>query len=648
MMLKQLNIKLIVVCLCVSLNVFPQGVPQGFNYQTTVRTSTGNILPYQAIQMQFSLYSTSPSGTLQWQENKILTTDVYGAIKTIIGTGTSTGAGAAASFNQINWAGGVYYLKVSMDIAGGTNFIQMGETQLFSVPYAFYSQQSGAANVYSLSSCGDVNLAGITTGYLLKYNGNYWVPAIDNHHDTVSFAYNSGSSLTCDTALYTYTSTAPNTVWFAYYSDTAQFAYSSQNSINSNHSTHSDTALYAFSPDAWNRTGNTIGTSQNYAGTNDANDFVFKTVNTERMRIKSNGDITIGSSAHPTNLSVFGNDGLLAIGTVGSGLSNNIGAGDRMLWLPAKGSFRAGVIDVVPLGDSLGMYSMLGGYNNTAGDYSFASGNSCVTGDYAIAMGRKCRATSRGVYPKGTGVALGDSCVASATRTVAIGRGNVSSSTTCVTIGQNNKASGSVSTAIGYGCTANGVNSISIGYHAVSNFSGTFVYSDASTSAPTSATIANQFMVRATGGLTFYTDPGMTMGVSLSGGSGLWSSVSDRKKKANFMDVDYEDMLNKISLLKITSWNYKAQSKHIRHIGPMAQDFYKVFKVGENNISISTVDMDGVVLSGVKGLSNRVDKLKSLDSIDEIKQKIEEVNNTAELNKRLDAIEAALNKKNNN
>ena len=488
MMLKQANIKLFVICFCLcfcrTINVFSQGVPQGFNYQTTVRTATGNILAYQSIQLQFSLYSTSPSGTLQWQENKVLTTDVYGAIKTIIGTGTSTGAGAVATFNQINWAGGVYYLKVSMDIAGGTNFVQMGETQLFSVPYAFYSQQSGAANIYSLSSCNDVDLTGIAPHLLLKYNGNHWAPAIDNHHDTVSFAYNSGSSLTTDTALYTYTNTAPDTVWFAYYSDTAQFAYNSQNSNNSNHSTHSDTATYAFSPDAWNRTGNSIGTSQNYAGTNDANDFVFKTVNTERMRIKSNGDITIGSSAHPTNLSVLGNDGIVALRIDSLGFGSNIGGGDRMLWLPSRGAFRTGVIDIPNLGDSLGRYSISAGYNNTAGAYSFVSGSSCVAGDYTIVMGRKCKATSRGAYPKGTGVALGDSCVASATRTVAIGRGNVSSSTTCVTIGQNNKASGSVSTAIGYGCTANGVNSISIGYHATSNLNGTFVYSDASTSAP--------------------------------------------------------------------------------------------------------------------------------------------------------------------
>ena len=47
----------------------------------------------------------------------------------------------------------------------------------------------------------------------------------------------------------------------------------------------------------------------------------------------------------------------------------------------------------------------------------------------------------------------------------------------------------------------------------------------------------------------------------------------------------------------MSTWNYKAQVASTRHIGPMAQDFAKAFKVGEDERRISTVDADGVALA---------------------------------------------------
>ena len=40
----------------------------------------------------------------------------------------------------------------------------------------------------------------------------------------------------------------------------------------------------------------------------------------------------------------------------------------------------------------------------------------------------------------------------------------------------------------------------------------------------------------------------------------------------------------------------------MRHIGPMAQDFYAAFGVGGDDTSISTVDADGVSLAAIQGL----------------------------------------------
>jgi hypothetical protein len=40
----------------------------------------------------------------------------------------------------------------------------------------------------------------------------------------------------------------------------------------------------------------------------------------------------------------------------------------------------------------------------------------------------------------------------------------------------------------------------------------------------------------------------------------------------------------------------------VRHVGPMAQDFYTAFKVGEDDKHITSIDEDGVALAAIKAL----------------------------------------------
>jgi hypothetical protein len=54
--------------------------------------------------------------------------------------------------------------------------------------------------------------------------------------------------------------------------------------------------------------------------------------------------------------------------------------------------------------------------------------------------------------------------------------------------------------------------------------------------------------------------------------------------------------------MPITSWSYKAESPSVRHIGPMAQDFYKAFGLGLDDKHITTIDEGGVALAAIKGL----------------------------------------------
>lgn len=79
-------------------------------------------------------------------------------------------------------------------------------------------------------------------------------------------------------------------------------------------------------------------------------------------------------------------------------------------------------------------------------------------------------------------------------------------------------------------------------------------------------------------------------------------NLSDWHAKENFTPVTARDLLKKLTNLPISTWSYKSQSPTVRHIGPMAQDFYKVFGVGEDDKFINTVDADGVALATIQGL----------------------------------------------
>lgn len=218
--------------------------------------------------------------------------------------------------------------------------------------------------------------------------------------------------------------------------------------------------------------------------------------------------------------------------------------------------------------------------------------------------------------------------------------------------GQNNTASGTGSfIGAGNSNTATGFNSVALGYYAHAAHNGSFVFSDQSSTVNTATTAINQFVVRASGGTTFYSNSTMTTGVQLAAGGGAWATVSDRRKKEHFAIVDGEGILTKIAALPITSWNYISQSDSIRHLGPMAQDFYAAFGLGESDTTITTTDIDGVTLAATQALEARTRTLQSenaalrqeiADLRHLLQQKTEETTRLQSVEARLERLEALL------
>lgn len=137
---------------------------------------------------------------------------------------------------------------------------------------------------------------------------------------------------------------------------------------------------------------------------------------------------------------------------------------------------------------------------------------------------------------------------------------------------------------------------------------GAFVYGDNSTGTEVFATAPNQFVVRAAGGTIFYSNAATSTGVSLA--AGAWSAVSDRNKKEDFRDEDGEAVLQKLAALPIQSWSYRSQASSVRHLGPMAQDFYAAFGLGESDTTITTTDIGGVNMLAIQALEKRTRDLQ--------------------------------------
>ncbi len=178
--------------------------------------------------------------------------------------------------------------------------------------------------------------------------------------------------------------------------------------------------------------------------------------------------------------------------------------------------------------------------------------------------------------------------------------------------GESNQASGQYAMVPGgQGNVAHGEGSFAAGMGSNANDNGDFVWSDvASGATPISVTGDNEFLARARGGVTFYSSANLKSGVSLAPGSGTWSSLSDRNAKTGIVAVSDDGILAKVAALPISEWSYSTE-RGVRHVGPMAQDFYAAFNVGEDDRHITSIDEDGVALAAVKALDARQMALKT-------------------------------------
>ncbi len=83
---------------------------------------------------------------------------------------------------------------------------------------------------------------------------------------------------------------------------------------------------------------------------------------------------------------------------------------------------------------------------------------------------------------------------------------------------------------------------------------------------------------------------------------------SSRAKKENIAQIDVQEILVKVSQLPINEWNYVHDQDNVKHIGPMAEDFHRLFQVGNGPKTISSLDTSGVAFAAIKALKHKLDE----------------------------------------
>jgi len=127
--------------------------------------------------------------------------------------------------------------------------------------------------------------------------------------------------------------------------------------------------------------------------------------------------------------------------------------------------------------------------------------------------------------------------------------------------GFNSTAAGNFATIPGgYVNSAGGTYSFAAGARASAANAGAFVWSDGSDGdAILTSSRAYQFLARASGGFTLWTNAASTVGATLAPGSGTWASASDRNMKTNIAGIDDGVVLEKVAGLPISRWSYKTE-----------------------------------------------------------------------------------------
>jgi len=605
----------ILIALLVSVKLYSQNSAfSGINIQGSINLTTHN-----DVDLEF-LIINSNDDTIWHEQHANVGVDEDGVFNLVLGHGTFIN-GEATDFNTINW---VDVNRVDINRIYSGNSYLLVSLQFAVLPYAYF-----ATNILTsplVDELIDIGPDPQMNEMFLKYDGMQFNATFDLIFDTTYYSFQGNQSGFSDTATVCLvnqsvvdSSLYAVNVFSSVYSDTVNWSLSNDTAT---HAVYANVASFALNN--WGKTGNENGdASVNFIGS-DNTSFGIRTNNTSRLKFYG-ADTVVGGGAIVYKGFAFNTKKGFLVRTNTLAEVNSISG--TFLYFNGKRSAFAGGEHGGNMDTSMALGSFVWGKNisttrgksatmfgeNIKSDSVFLSGI-WYTGENTFAHGKNITA---GI----TCVAIGENITSNYIRNVAIGKNVYAGvSSASVGIGIDIVATGSTAWAVGHNLTASGHFSTLVGFNVgTSTFKGGFLFGD---NASTTAlhTTNHQFMARASGGVIFYSASDLSTGVALLPGAGSWNMVSDRNKKENIFQVDYNAYASNVFNIPVYHWSYIGQN--LVHLGPMAQDFNLGFGIGELPNYINTLDIDGVTMIGIKSLNFRVNQLAIPSQVDSLQQDI--------------------------
>jgi hypothetical protein len=109
---------------------------------------------------------------------------------------------------------------------------------------------------------------------------------------------------------------------------------------------------------------------------------------------------------------------------------------------------------------------------------------------------------------------------------------------------------------------------------------------------------------------------------------GTLTEGSDRANKERIVPLAGEEVLDVVTALPISEWSY-IDAPDVRHVGPMAQDFYAAFGLGDDERRISARDMAGVSLASIQALNHKLEQENQglRDELSELREQLRLIHN---------------------
>jgi hypothetical protein len=659
---KIVNILVFIFLLFGDILISQNSLFDNLNYQIKIDDAAGTKIDVNStVNVRISIQSPQQ---LLFQETHFYNKVHFGILNLVVGQGTNTGNAIHNRISEIYPVMDSLKFLTELSINSGSYFV-IENKMLYANVFSQFSLYN--LDTIRLDQTIDSRIIFPQNNQILKFQNGMWRNAMDSTGKNTLYAQQLNQSQFSDTAQFAYGTFHVNddTALFSFQTLQSNYALNSQHSINADTSNFANTTAFADSViNAWHLNGDANASSLKI-GTKDAANFNLRSNSTQRVAIDTVGKVYIGNNVGDADLNLSGNNGFVFTesGTDSDPFINSL-SGSVLFYSNAKGSLMASDVNDSRWYDTTKManYSFAFGKNvlSDGRRSSIVFGDSCssfviappttystqpifTSGWSSFTFGKN--SITNGAYA----ITLGYASQAQMIRNVAMGYKCITRKESAnIAMGYMAEASGSTAASFGYKTLASGHKSMAMGnFASTAGYSGGFVYGDASTVVTgdtIKSTANNQFKVRASGGVIFYSDTNATAGVSLFPGSGSWSSLSDSLMKQNFVLVNNEKLILRTHSMKIYHWNYISEVNNVFHIGPTAQAFYRNFELGESNTRISSIDLDGVAMGAIIELNNRVEKGHIDAKLKQLKAETQECNYKL-LNNRLDLL---LNKLNSN